>query len=160
MSRNGLQLTRPPVVKSEMLIRRPVGEVFQAFVDPAITTKFWFTKSGGKLEPGADVQWEWEMYNVSTRVSVKEVEENSRILVEWNPDSPTEIEWRFFPGKNDTTFVRITETGLNGNGDEIVAHAIDSVAGFTMVLAALKALLEHNIVLTLVADAHPEGFDS
>jgi hypothetical protein len=29
-----------------------------------------------------------------------------------------------------------------------------------MVLAALKALLEHNIVLTVVGDAHPEGFDS
>ena len=155
MSTNSLQLTRIPVVKSEMLIRRPVSEVFQAFVDPAITTKFWFTKSSGKLEPGADVQWEWEMYNVSTRVSVKEVEENSRILVEWNPDSPTEVEWRFFPKENDTTFVSITETGFKGNGDEIVEHAIGSMGGFTMVLCACKALLEHNIVLTVVADAHP-----
>lgn len=160
MSMDSLQLTSLPVVKSQMLIRSPVGEVFQAFVDPAITTKFWFTKSSGKLEPGVNVQWEWEMYNVSTGVSVKEVEENSRILVEWNPDSPTEIEWRFFPGENGTTLVRITVAGFKGNGDDIVAHAIDSMGGFTMVLAALKALLEHNIVLTLVADHHPEGFDS
>jgi uncharacterized protein YndB with AHSA1/START domain len=33
--------------KAEMLIRRPVAEVFEAFVDPAVTTRFWFTKSEG-----------------------------------------------------------------------------------------------------------------
>src|SRR4051794_4566310 len=33
------------IAKSEMLIRKPVEEVFQAFIDPAITTHFWFTKS-------------------------------------------------------------------------------------------------------------------
>jgi len=38
-----------PIVKAQMLIRRPVSEVFQAFVDPAVTTKFWFTKSSGPL---------------------------------------------------------------------------------------------------------------
>jgi uncharacterized protein YndB with AHSA1/START domain len=155
-----MKIERVPSAEAGMLIRRPVGEVFRAFVDPEITTKFWFTKSSGKLEPGADVRWEWEMYKVSTTVSVKAVEENSRILIEWDPDSPTEVEWRFSSGEDDTTFVRITETGYKGNGDEIVARAIGSTGGFTLVLAALKALLEHNIVLTVVADAHPEGFDS
>lgn len=38
-------LTQQPVVKAEMLIRKPVEEVFEAFVDPAVTTRFWFTKS-------------------------------------------------------------------------------------------------------------------
>ena len=33
-----------PVAKAEMLIRRPVAEVFEAFVNPVITSKFWFTK--------------------------------------------------------------------------------------------------------------------
>jgi uncharacterized protein YndB with AHSA1/START domain len=39
-----------------MLIRRPVAEVFDAFVDPKITSKFWFTKGSGKLEPGKRVR--------------------------------------------------------------------------------------------------------
>lgn len=155
-----MRVEHVPSAIAEMLIRRPVGEVFQAFVDPAITTRFWFTKSSGKLEPGADIRWEWEMYGVSTTVSVKEVEENSRILVEWDPDSPKEVEWRFFPGEDDMTFVRITESGYKGTGDEIVTQAIDSKGGFTIVLAALKALLEHEILLTVVADAHPDGFGS
>ena len=41
-----------PVAKAEMLIRRPVTEVFEAFVNPAITSRFWFTKGSGRLEPG------------------------------------------------------------------------------------------------------------
>ena len=30
--------------KAEMLIRKPVAEVFEAFINPDITSKFWFTK--------------------------------------------------------------------------------------------------------------------
>ena len=41
-----------PIVTAQMLVRRPVGEVFEAFVNPEITTRFWFTKSSGPLEPG------------------------------------------------------------------------------------------------------------
>ena len=43
-----LQLTQVPVAKAAMLIRKPTAEVFEAFVDPAITSKFWFTKSTGR----------------------------------------------------------------------------------------------------------------
>ena len=32
---------------AEMLIRRPVAEVFEAFINPAITTQFWFTHTTG-----------------------------------------------------------------------------------------------------------------
>ena len=55
--------------KAEMLIRKPVAEVFEAFVDPAITSRFWFTRGSGRLEPGKQVAWEWEMYGVSAQVS-------------------------------------------------------------------------------------------
>jgi uncharacterized protein YndB with AHSA1/START domain len=58
-----------PVAKAQMLIRRPVATVFDAFVDPAVTTKFWFTKSSGRLEPGKDLRWDWEMYGASARGS-------------------------------------------------------------------------------------------
>ena len=67
-------MNRTIVAKAEMLIRRPVAEVFEAFVNPEITTKFWFTKSSGRLEVGKQVTWEWEMYGASTDVTVKELE--------------------------------------------------------------------------------------
>jgi hypothetical protein len=43
--------------KTEMLIRRPVAQVFEAFVDPAVTSKFWFSGGSGKLEIGKTVRW-------------------------------------------------------------------------------------------------------
>jgi uncharacterized protein YndB with AHSA1/START domain len=58
MSVDALHLTHIPTVNVGMLIRRPPDEVFQAFVDPAITTKFWFTKSSGTMTPGAVLQWD------------------------------------------------------------------------------------------------------
>jgi uncharacterized protein YndB with AHSA1/START domain len=152
------QLTQAPIAKTEMLIRKPVADVFEAFVDPAITSKFWFTKGSGRLEAGKEVQWEWEMYNLSTLVNVKEVELNERILVEWfSGGSSTIIEWTFTQHTDHTTMVKITNAGFSGDGDEIVQQAIGSTEGFTFVLAGLKALFEHNINLNLVADRFPNG---
>ena len=36
-----------------LLIRRARREVFEAFIHPAVTSKFWFTDSTGPLEAGA-----------------------------------------------------------------------------------------------------------
>ena len=151
-----MTLQNAPIAKAHMLIRKPVAEVFEAFVDPAMTTKFWFTKSSGRLEPGKEIRWDWEMYGVSTQVSVKAVEQNRRILIEWD-DPPCPVEWLFAPRADSTTFVSISSWGFRGSDDEVVAQAIDAMGGFTLVLAGLKALLEHNVVLNLVADHHPDA---
>lgn len=149
-----------PSAKVGMLIRKPVAEVFEAFVDPAITAKFWFTKGSGRLEPGARIRWDWEMYGASTQVSVKAIEQHKRIFVEWDGYSgATTVEWRFTPRADGTTFVSVTEAGFRGDGAEVAKQAIDSTGGFTLVLAGLKALLEHNIRLNLVADRFPEGLE-
>lgn len=151
-----MTLQNAPIAKAQMLIRKPVAEVFEAFVDPAITTKFWFTKSSGRLEPGSKVRWDWEMYGVFTHVNVKAVEQHRRILIEWD-DPPCPVEWLFTPRADDTTFVSISNWGFRGSDDEVVAQAIGSMGGFTLVLAGLKALLEHNVLLNLVADHHPDA---
>jgi uncharacterized protein YndB with AHSA1/START domain len=156
-----LELTHIPDVEVGMLVRRPPDDVFQAFVDPAITTRFWFTRSSGKLTPGADLQWDWEMYGVSARVRLHEVEDNRRIRFEWGDDwgddAATTVEMRFTPRDDHATYVEITETGIRGSGDEIASTLAGSTGGFTIVLCALKALLEHDIVLTAVADRFPDG---
>jgi uncharacterized protein YndB with AHSA1/START domain len=146
-------LNHEPIAKVEMLIRKPVEEVFEAFIDPAITSKFWFTKSSGRLETGKRVQWDWEMYGASADVDVKDIEENKRILIDFG----TMVEWIFTPRAGNETFVTISNSGFKGDGDDIVKQAIDSTEGFTMVLCGLKALLEHNIVLNLVSDKAPDA---
>jgi uncharacterized protein YndB with AHSA1/START domain len=146
-----------PVVKTQMLIRKPAAEVFDAFVDPAITTRFWFSKGSGRLEPGTRVRWDWEMYGVFTYVDVKAIEPNKRILVEWDPEHPTSVEWTFEAKGSDRTFVVIKNWGFGGEPDQAVAAAIDSMGGFSFVLAGLKAFLEHGIELNLVQDHAPDA---
>jgi uncharacterized protein YndB with AHSA1/START domain len=154
-----MELTRIPVAKTGMLIRKSVADVFEAMVNPEITTKFWFTKASGRLEPGKQVRWEWEMYDASTQVTVKTIEPNQRILIEWDGYSGrTAVEWKFTPTK-EGTFVSVTESGWTGTGDELVKYAADSTQGFTLMLAGLKALLEHNVRLDLTTDRYPLGIE-
>lgn len=152
-----LQLSQAPTVPVAMLIRRPVAEVFQAFADPVVTTRFWFTRSSGPLTSGAEVTWDWEMYGVSATARVDEFLENRLIRFRWTNDGTTEVELRFTPHGEDATFVEVTESGLSGTGDELAAHAVGSAEGFTIALCSAKALLEHGIALNGVGDRFPNG---
>ena len=155
-----LLLTRVPTTETGMLIRRPVADVFDAIVNPEITTKFWFTSSSGRLAVGRSTRWDWEMYDVSIQVTAKVIEPNHRIVIEWPGYSgPTTVEWTFAPLDDGTTFVRVTESGFTGNGDQLVKYVADSTQGFSLMLAGLKALLEHGVRLNLVGDRYPKGVD-
>ncbi|EFY91567.1 hypothetical protein MAC_02452 [Metarhizium acridum CQMa 102] len=54
-----------------VLIRRPPHDVFEALADPSTTTRFWYTKSSGRMSRGATLTWAWEMHGVSTAVQVE-----------------------------------------------------------------------------------------
>ena len=141
--------------EAQMLIRKPVEEVFEAFINPAITKNFWFTKASGRLEVDKKITWTWEMYNVSTTVIAREILLNQRILFEW--DSPAKaVEFNFKEMDDDSTFVTVTESGYDKKGDELIAAIKDSTGGFTTVLDGLKAFLEHRINLNLIADKFPK----
>ena len=146
------------VARAEMLIRSPVNKVFEAFVDPVITSKFWFSRGSARLEAGQSVRWDWEMYGFSTKAMVKVLESNKRILVEWSAyGTPTDIEWVFTARPDGTTFVSITNSGFAGSAHEVAKLAVGSTEGFSFVLAGAKALLEHNVLLNLVPDRFPDG---
>ena len=149
---------RPPIVETAMLIRRPIAEVYRAFVEPAATTRFWFTRSSGPLEAGRTVRWDWEMYGVGADVVVKALEPPHRILIEWDgPDTPTEVEWRFEPRGPHRTLVSIVNRGFHGDDDARTTAALDAMGGFSLVLAGAKVWLEHGLEPTFVLDRHPDA---
>ena len=115
-----------PVASAGMLIRRPVAEVFEAFVDPAITRRFWFSEGSGRLAPGARVTWTWGMYGFVSPAAVTAFEPDRRLAVDWD------------------------------EGDGRVAAALDGMNGFTLVLAGAKIWLEHGIEPRFVLDRHPD----
>jgi uncharacterized protein YndB with AHSA1/START domain len=150
--------TEEIVAKAEMLIRCPVAKVFEAFVDPAITSNFWFSRGSAKLEAGKSVRWDWGMYDFSVEVRVKVLEPNTRILVEWSAYGAfTDIEWVFTGRSDGTTFVSVTNSAFSGNPQEVAKLAVGSTEGFAFVLAGAKAFLEHGLQLNLVPDRFPDG---
>ena len=135
-----------------MLIRRPPAEVSRAFADPSVTTKFWYTKSSGRMETGAKLRWDWEMFGASADVVVKEADPDRRIVFDWGREGGMRtVELRFVPWQ-EHTYVNVTETGYSGTPEEMAEQAIDSISGFALVLAAAKAWLERGLLLTVVAD--------
>lgn len=148
-----------PVVETQMLIRKPVSTVFQAFIDPKITTNFWFTKSSGPLAIDKVIIWEWEMYGISIKVVVKDIIHNKKIAIEWGEPATT-VDFEFTSLSDDTTYVIIKNYGFNMTGNELIEAIKDNTGGFTTVLDGLKAYLEHNINLNLIGDKYPKEVNS
>ena len=150
-----------PVARAEMMIRKPVAEVFEAFANPGITSHFWFSNGTGRLETGARVRWDWEMYGFSVDVEVKAVEPGRLILVLWSGYGyPTPIEWKFTPRPDGTTYVSVGNSGFRGSAEEKTKLALDSTEGFTFMLAGAKVWLEHGIEPNFVRDKFPDGLSA
>lgn len=100
----------------QMQIRKPVSEVFEAFINPERTKHFWFTKGSAKLEVNKKATWEWEMYNVSATVLTKQILDNEKIVFEWGNPSRT-VEIAFSTLLDGSTYVVINERGYIQTGD-------------------------------------------
>ncbi|NNC50288.1 MAG: polyketide cyclase [Flaviramulus sp.] len=142
--------------EAQMLIRKSVNEVYNAFIDPMLTKNFWFTKGSGKLEIKKEIVWTWDMYNFSAKVIATQIIPDKKIEFDWfTNDKPTFVTIDFIELNLNATFVSIIHHGFDKTGDELIEILKDSTGGFTLVLAGLKAYLEHGINLNLVADKYP-----
>lgn len=142
-------------VEAQMLIRKPIEEVFNAFINPEVTTHFWFTKSTGKLEEGKTVTWEWEMYGAKTNVKVLQIIQDQSIKTEWGEPS-TNVDYEFKKMEKGTLVI-IKSYGYSQTGEELLKVINDNTGGFTTVLDGCKAYLEHGINLNLIEDKFPSS---
>ena len=140
-------------VQAQMLIRKPIQEVFEAFINPEITTNFWFTKSTGKLEEGKTITWEWEMYGAKSEVKVLQIIPNQLIKTEWGLFS-NNVDYEFKEMEKGTLVI-IKSYGYSETGDALISVINDNTGGFTTVLDGCKAYLEHGINLRLIEDKFP-----
>ena len=140
-------------VQAQMLIRKPIHEGFEAFINPEITTNFWFTKSSGKLEARKTIVWEWEMYGAKSEVNVHQVIPNQLIKTTWGNLS-TNVDYEFKEMEKGTLVI-IKSYGYSQTEDELSAIINDNTGGFTTVLDGCKAYLEHVINLRLIEDKFP-----
>ncbi|WP_409020046.1 SRPBCC domain-containing protein [Brevundimonas vesicularis] len=143
-------------VKTGMLIRRPVDEVYQAFTEPGVTTWFWFTHADRRISPGAKATWTWAMFDLSIKIEVKSMERDRHILILWDTENtPSEIEFRF-EERGRATWVEIINSSFPTDEAGLEA-ALKAMEGFTLVLAGAKLWLEQAIEPRFIRDSDPDA---
>jgi len=121
-----------------MLIRRPPGEVFAAFVNPQQLRKFWLSDASGPLAPRARVQWNFMVPGATVRVVVTRFESPHHLAFDW--DDELHIAMTFESFGEGGTRVSVQVSGFTGA--DAAAQAADTVEGFAIVLCDLKTMLE------------------
>lgn len=102
-----------PIVKVQMMIRKPIDVVFEAMVNPDITSRFWFTKSSGRVEPGKTLEWEWGQFGVMDTVDILEVRNGEYISLKWKlGEMKTLVEMKFESFSTSFTLVKVSESGF------------------------------------------------
>jgi uncharacterized protein YndB with AHSA1/START domain len=132
---------------ASMLIRRPAGEVFGAFVNPLTLRKFWLNDASGPLAPGARVRWEFMVPGAVEKVVVTRFEAPRLLGFDWSDG--IHVDMTFDPFE-DGTRVGVTVSGFTRDG--LLAQATGAIEGFAIVLCDLKTLLETGESAHLVRD--------
>lgn len=143
-------------------ISRPMAEVFEAVVDPDRLSRYFATGSAkGRIEAGAVVTWSFHDFPGAFPVQVIAVEPERRIVLEWGSHeaeggevegqaeigpSRTRVEIAFEPIGPDRTLVTISESGWKPTQAGLKA-SYGNCHGWTQMLCALKAFIEHGVVL-------------
>jgi uncharacterized protein YndB with AHSA1/START domain len=133
------------VAQASMLIRRPVAEVFDAFVNPETITKFWLESTTGPLEKGAKVTWRFMVPGATDTVTVTAFEKQKRIAFDWSDGNSVNL---VFEARGDAATRLVVEA--SGLKDE--SEAVNASEGFSIVLCDLKTLLESGRSANLCRD--------
>ncbi|SKB05049.1 SRPBCC domain-containing protein [Aeromicrobium choanae] len=136
-------------------IARPCVEVYEAIADPEQLSRY-FTTGGarGRLEPGAEVSWDFHDYPGRFPVTVVEADPPRRLVIEWEGSATTgdtgttrtTFELEPVEGDESRTLVTITEQSWTVT-PEGARNAFGNCEGWTGMLAALKVWVEHGINL-------------
>ncbi|WP_418275503.1 SRPBCC family protein [Isoptericola jiangsuensis] len=135
-------------------IARPCHQTYEAIADPDQLSHY-FTTGGarGRLEPGETVTWDFADFPGRFPVTVIEAHPPHRIVIEWAGEatvggSPrTRTTFELEPLDDGAgTLVTITESAWAVTPDG-ARNAFGNCEGWTGMLAALKAWVEHGINL-------------
>jgi len=136
------------VARAAMLIRRPVAEVFDAFVRTDMITQFWLESTSGPLEQGARVEWRFMVPGAVETVTVTAFENQRRIAFDWSGSVSVNMAFE----ELDQHATRVTVDAAGFKGDDAGADVVNATEGFSIVLCDLKILLEIGRSGNLVRD--------
>ena len=127
-------------------IKKPVAEVFDAVYNQKKLSGY-FTTGGasGPLDEGSTVTWDFHDFPGAFPVYVKQVLKNEKIMLEWDNNSGGKnlVEMRFEKLDNDSTIVRISESGWKNEDQKNLDASYGNCYGWMHMLCGLKVYLEY-----------------
>lgn len=138
------------------IVSKPRTAVFEAVADPEQLSRY-FTTGGAKgwIVPGATVMWDFHDFPGAFPVEVVEAVPGERIVLRWaandagaTEEYQTTVTMVFSTPEGDPsrTRIEITEEGWRESPEGLEA-SYGNCMGWSQMLAALKAWLEHGISL-------------
>jgi len=139
----------PLKAQVRLKIRKPVGQVFEAVVDPRRLAGYFVEFGSGPLVTGQTVTWKFPEFDQTFPVQVRDVALNAHIVLDWaatTGGADNTVRIVFEPLGGGETMVVITESGWPETPDGITASQ-GNAGGWMHMLASLKAYLEYGINL-------------
>lgn len=135
------------IAKTALPIRRPPAEVFNAFVEPAMLTRFWLQSASAPLSAGATVEWHFMVPGAKDTVTVVDFQPARRLVLRWSDGSTVALDFTAFnPGE---TLLSVETSAFEPGDTETL---VGTTEGFSLVLCDLKTLLESGRSAHLVKD--------
>ena len=130
--------------KATIQIQKPIREVFEGIVNPAIMTKYFISESSGRLESGKEVIWKFPEFADKFPIKEIKIETNLSISFVWDPKTVVKITLEKLP--DNSTLIKVNENGKELNEDNL-KWALENSGGWANFLACMKAYLEYGIQL-------------
>lgn len=135
------------IIKAQIQIAKLPGEVYEAIVDPIRMSNYFISGSSGRMEAGADLEWQFPEFDMLVPVKVGELRKNKYVSFYWDDidDKKMLVEINLLP-IGDSTHVIVTEK--ERDPDEAgIGWLRRNTEGWANFLACMKAYLEYGINL-------------
>lgn len=147
--KNNMEKTKMEKIKFQVAVRieKPINEVFKAFTDNEMLTKYFVTSASAPIKAAGDkITWSWGEHK--TEIKVTEFEENKIVAFTWpgfkvNYDINVTFIFEEVDGK---TRVSVTEEGYKNDDDGINSSFMNN-AGWKEMLLSMKAWVMYNVDL-------------
>jgi uncharacterized protein YndB with AHSA1/START domain len=134
-------------IKAALQMLKPVSEVFEAIIDPVKMSKYFISKSSGRMEEGKKIMWRFPEFDMEFPVRVGKIEKDKYISFYWDVDGIELLtEMTLTQRANNSTLVSITEKSRE-NDEAGIKWLMGNTEGWANFLACLKAYLEYGINL-------------
>lgn len=131
--------------QTQIEIRKPAREIFEAFVDPVKIGNFWFSSSSSRWEQGQQITLRYDEYDAEGVIHILSIEENQKIVYEWGREEGEphrRVTITFHEREPDKTIVEVTEEGFDPNDPDLIDKLVDNKGGWVYALTCLKGYLE------------------